>query len=96
MDALTNVLLHWNWQTLAEAALLVALATGCARAGLGPALLDRLLGVLFTSTSGAGLLLLMAHDGGGRGLVDAALALVVLGPVLTAACLAFTRSDATR
>ncbi len=78
-----------EWLQIVQLVLYAALATGCARAAFGPSLHDRLIGVLFASTSGAGLLLTMTYGGADRGLADAALALVVLGPVLTSACLAF-------
>jgi len=69
-------------------ALLVTLAIGMVRVIAGPTAGDRLMSLLLINTTGVALLLVLNIDAAqGGGLVDAALALAVLGPVTTVAFL---------
>ena len=61
--------------------LLVNLLVALIRAARGPTAADRMLAALLFGTSGVGLLLLLAHAGGGSALVDVALTLALLAAI---------------
>jgi len=83
--------------TIASIGLLLTLGLGMVRVIAGPTRGDRLMSLLLVNTTGIALLLVL-NDGAADapGLIDAALALSVLGPVATVAFLvaARRRSDA--
>lgn len=81
----------FDWQVFVAVGLLVALATGFFRAIRGPSSNDRLMGLLFSGTSGVALLLIMSVEQSNVGILDAALVFVVLAPILTLALLASVR-----
>lgn len=61
--------------------LLVNLLVALIRAARGPTVADRMLAALLFGTAGVGLLLLLAHAGGGAALVDVALTLALLAAI---------------
>ena len=61
--------------------LLINLFVALIRAGRGPTAADRMLVALLFGTTGVGVLLLLAHAGGGMPLVDAALVLALLAAI---------------
>ncbi len=69
--------LEWPLALFLAANLLIALI----RAGRGPTPADRMLAALLFGTTGVGVLLLLAHAGGGMPLVDAALILALLAAI---------------
>ncbi|MEX2482717.1 MAG: monovalent cation/H+ antiporter complex subunit F [Gammaproteobacteria bacterium] len=68
--------------------LLVNLAATLVRVARGPTAADRMLAALLFGTTGVGVLLLLAHAGGGRVLLDVALVLALLAAI---AGIAFAR-----
>jgi multicomponent Na+:H+ antiporter subunit F len=68
--------------------LLVNLAATLVRVARGPTAADRMLAALLFGTTGVGVLLLLAHAGGGRALLDVALVLALLAAI---AGIAFAR-----
>ena len=68
--------------------LLVNLLASLVRVTRGPTPADRMLAALLFGTTGVGMLLLLAHAGGGPALVDVALTLALLASI---AGLAFAR-----
>jgi multicomponent Na+:H+ antiporter subunit F len=61
--------------------LLANLLAALIRAARGPTAADRMLAALLFGTSGVGVLLLLAHAGGGSALVDVALVLALLAAI---------------
>lgn len=61
--------------------LLANLAVALVRAARGPTVADRMLAALLFGTTGVGILVLLAHAGGGQALVDVALTLALLAAV---------------
>lgn len=61
--------------------LLANLAVALVRAARGPTVADRMLAALLFGTTGVGILVLLAHAGGGYELVDVALTLALLAAV---------------
>lgn len=61
--------------------LLANLAVALVRAARGPTVADRMLAALLFGTTGVGILVLLAHAGGGHALVDVALTLALLAAV---------------
>ena len=68
--------------------LLINLLASLVRVTRGPTAADRMLAALLFGTTGVGVLLLLAHAGGGPALVDVALTLALLASI---AGLAFAR-----
>ena len=79
----------------ATVVLVVTLALGLVRTLRGPSPEDRLLGLLYCSTTAIALLMTLQVEQVNYGLVDTALVLVVLAPVLTIAML-FVRRESSR
>ena len=77
--------------TLSASVVLLAAAAGFLRAVRGPGFYDRLLGMLFAGTASAAFLMLISAEQANHGVLDAALALVILAPVLTVVCVAVAR-----
>lgn len=61
--------------------LLANLSVALVRAARGPTVADRMLAALLFGTTGVGILVLLAHAGGGHELVDVALTLALLAAV---------------
>lgn len=61
--------------------LLVNLVVALLAAAHGPTAADRMLVALLFGTSGVGILVLLAHAGGGRALVDVALVIALLAAI---------------
>jgi multicomponent Na+:H+ antiporter subunit F len=61
--------------------LLINLFVALIRAGRGPTPADRMLAALLFGTTGVGVLLLLAHAGGGMPLVDVAFVLALLAAI---------------
>lgn len=61
--------------------LLANLAVTLVRAARGPTVADRMLAALLFGTTGTGILVLLAHAGGGSPLLDVALTLALLAAV---------------
>ncbi len=61
--------------------LLANLAVTLVRAARGPTVADRMLAALLFGTTGVGILVLLAHAGGGMVLVDVALTLALLAAI---------------
>lgn len=72
--------------------LLVNLLAALVRALRGPTAADRMLAALLFGTTGVGVLLLLAHAGGGTALLDVALVLAGLAAI---AGVAFARRSGT-
>lgn len=73
------------------AILLVSIAAGLWRVVRGPTRADRMLAVQLFSTTGAAILLLLAHGLPQPALIDAALVLAVLAAVVSAALVQLLR-----
>ncbi|PFG09417.1 MULTISPECIES: monovalent cation/H+ antiporter complex subunit F [unclassified Marinobacter] len=71
--------------------LLASIAVGLWRVVRGPSRADRLLAVQLFGTTGAAVLLLLAHGQGQPALIEAALVLAVLAAVLSAALVQLLR-----
>ncbi len=69
----------------ATVALLITLLIGQIRVARGPTDSDRLLGVLLSSTTAVAVLLVQAAAQGAAAVLDTALVLAILAPVVTAA-----------
>lgn len=65
--------------------LLANLLAALIRALRGPTAADRMLAALLFGTTGVGVLLLLAHAGGGMALLDVALVLALLAAIVGAA-----------
>jgi multicomponent Na+:H+ antiporter subunit F len=61
--------------------LLANLAVALVRAARGPTAADRMLVALLFGTTGVGILVLLAHAGGGMALLDVALTLALLAAI---------------
>lgn len=61
--------------------LLANLAVALVRAARGPTVADRMLAALLFGTTGVGILVLLAHAGGGMALLDVALTLALLAAI---------------
>lgn len=61
--------------------LLANLGVALMRAARGPTAADRMLAALLFGTTGVGILVLLAHAGGGRALLDVALTLALLAAI---------------
>jgi len=61
--------------------LLINLLAALVRVAHGPTAADRMLAALLFGTTGVGVLLLLAYDGGGSALVDVALTLALLASI---------------
>jgi multicomponent Na+:H+ antiporter subunit F len=61
--------------------LLANLAVALVRAARGPTAADRMLAALLFGTTGVGILVLLAHAGGGMALLDVALTLALLAAI---------------
>lgn len=61
--------------------LLANLAVALVRAARGPTVADRMLAALLFGTTGVGILVLLAHAGGGMALLDVALTLALLATI---------------
>jgi multicomponent Na+:H+ antiporter subunit F len=61
--------------------LLANLAVALVRAARGPTVADRMLVALLFGTTGVGILVLLAHAGGGMALLDVALTLALLAAI---------------
>lgn len=76
---------------LLAAALLISIAAGLWRVVRGPTRADRMLAVQLFGTTGAAILLLLAHDQAQPALIDAALVLAILAAVVSAALVQLMR-----
>ncbi len=77
--------------TLLAAILLLSIAAGLWRVVRGPTRADRLLAVQLFGTTGAAILLLLAHSQGQPALIEAALVLALLAAVVSAALVQLMR-----